>query len=51
MVEVRLLRDGKHSLVLAPKPARRRGAVGLLKFLSRCPAPMPPHARHPWPFK
>ena len=51
VVEVRPLRDGKHSLVLTPKPARRRGASGLRKLLSRCPAPMPPPARHPLLFK
>ena len=51
MVEVRPLRDGQHSLVLTPKPARRRGAIGLLKLLSRCPAPMPPPERHQLPFK
>ena len=51
LVEVRPLRDGKHSLVLTPKPARRRGATGLLKLLVRCPAPMQPPARHPLPSK
>lgn len=51
LVEVHPLRDGKHSLVLTPKPARRHGAVGLLKLLSRCPAPMPVPERHTLPFK
>jgi len=51
VVEVRPLRDGKHSIVLTPKPAKRRGAVGLLKLLSRCPAPITPPARHQLPFK
>ncbi len=51
LVEVRPLRDGKHSIVLTPKPTRRRGAVGLLKLLSRCPAPMPAPGRHELPFK
>jgi bifunctional DNA-binding transcriptional regulator/antitoxin component of YhaV-PrlF toxin-antitoxin module len=51
LVEVRPLRDGKHSLVLTPKPARRRGAIGLLKLFSRCPEPMPAPERHALPFK
>jgi AbrB family looped-hinge helix DNA binding protein len=52
VVEVRALRDGKHSIVLTPRrPAKRRGAVGLLKLLSRCPAPFPPPERHQLPFK
>ncbi len=51
VVEVRPMRDGKNSIVLTPKPRRRRGAVGLLKLLSRCPAPMPAPERHNLPFK
>ncbi len=51
VVEVRPLRDRKNSLVLTPKPAKRRGAVGLLKLFSRCPAPFPPPRRHTLPFK
>jgi bifunctional DNA-binding transcriptional regulator/antitoxin component of YhaV-PrlF toxin-antitoxin module len=51
VVEVRPLRDGKKSIVLTPKPAKRRGAVGLLKLFSRCPAPIPPPKRHSLPFK
>ncbi len=51
MVEVRALRDGKNSIVLTPKPAKRRGAVGLLKLFSICPSPIPPPARHPLAFK
>ena len=51
LIEVRPLRDGKNSIVLTPKPPRRRGAVGLLKLFSRCPAPIMPPERHPLPFK
>ena len=51
VVEVRPLRDGKNSIVLTPKPVKRRGAVGLLKLFSRCPAPIPPPERHQLPFK
>jgi bifunctional DNA-binding transcriptional regulator/antitoxin component of YhaV-PrlF toxin-antitoxin module len=45
VVEVRPARDGKNSIVLTPKPAKRRGAIGLLKLFSHCPAPMPPPER------
>ena len=51
LIEVRPLRDGKNSIVLTPKPAQRRGAVGLLKVFSRCPAPVPAPPRHVLPFK
>ena len=51
VVEVRPLRDGKQSIVLTPTPATRRGAVGLLKIFSRCPAPIPAPQRHRLPFK
>jgi AbrB family looped-hinge helix DNA binding protein len=51
MVEVRRMRDGKNSLVLTPKPARRRGAVGLFKLFSSCPAAIPLPERHHLPFK
>jgi AbrB family looped-hinge helix DNA binding protein len=51
MVEVRPMKDGKNSIVLTPKPAGRRGAVGLLKLFSSCPAPIPPPERHRLPFK
>ncbi len=50
-VEVRPVRDGKNSIVLTPKPGKRRGAVGLLKQFSRCPSPIPPPERHRLPFK
>jgi len=51
MVEGRPMRDGKNSIVLTPKPAKRRGAVGLLKLFSACPAPIPLPKRHGLPFK
>ena len=50
-VEVRPMRDGKNSIVLTPKPAKRRGAIGLLKLFSTCPAPIPTPDRHHLPFK
>jgi hypothetical protein len=45
------MRDGKNSIVLTPKPSRRRGAVGLLKLFSKCPAPFPALERHELQFK
>ena len=51
VVEVRSMRDGKNSIVLTPKPAKRRGAVGLLKLFSTCPAPISLQERHNLPFK
>jgi AbrB family looped-hinge helix DNA binding protein len=52
-VEVHPLRDGRNSIILTPKPDKRRGVSGkaLLKQFSRCPWPMPPPKRHPLPFK
>jgi AbrB family looped-hinge helix DNA binding protein len=51
LVEVRPMRDGKNSIVLTPKPAKRRGAVGLFDLFSKCPAPIPRPERHQLPFK
>jgi len=51
MVEVRPMRDGKNSIVLTPKPAKRRGAIGLLKLFAKCPIPIPTPERHELPFK
>ena len=51
VVEVRPLNDGKQSLLLTPKPARRPGAVGLVKAMQNCPHPLPEVARHALPFK
>ena len=35
VVEVRPMRDGKNSIILTPKPAKRRGAVGLFEQFAR----------------
>jgi AbrB family looped-hinge helix DNA binding protein len=51
VIEVRPVRDGKNSILLTPKSAKRRGAVGLLKLFSSCPAPIPLPERHRLPFK
>jgi AbrB family looped-hinge helix DNA binding protein len=51
VVEVRPARDGKNSIILTPKPVRRRGAVGLLKQFARCPKPIRPPERHVLPSK
>jgi bifunctional DNA-binding transcriptional regulator/antitoxin component of YhaV-PrlF toxin-antitoxin module len=51
VVEVRPLRDGKNSIILTPKPAKRRGAVGLAAQFARCPHPMLAPERHHLPFK
>ena len=51
VVEVRPSRDGQNSIILTPKPARRRGAVGLLRQFARCPGPIVPPERHQLPFK
>jgi bifunctional DNA-binding transcriptional regulator/antitoxin component of YhaV-PrlF toxin-antitoxin module len=51
VVEVRPMRDGKNSIVLTPKPAKRCGAIGLFKLFSTCPASTPPPERHHLPFK
>jgi bifunctional DNA-binding transcriptional regulator/antitoxin component of YhaV-PrlF toxin-antitoxin module len=50
-VEARPMRDGKNSIVLTPKPVKRRGAVGLLKLFANCPFPIPAPERHGLPFK
>ena len=51
VVEVRPMRDGRNSIVLTPKPLKRRGAVGLLKLFAACPALIDPPDRHHLPFK
>ena len=51
LVEVRPARDGKNSIILTPKPAKRRGAKGLFELFSNCPVPIPPPERHQLPFK
>jgi hypothetical protein len=45
------MRDGKNSILLTPKLAKRRGAIGLLELFSNCPAPILPPERHHFPFK
>lgn len=51
VVEVRPMRDGKNSLILTPKPTKRRGAVGLIAQFARCPKRIRPPTRHRLPFK
>jgi AbrB family looped-hinge helix DNA binding protein len=51
VVEVRPMRDGKNSILLTPKPAKRRGAIGLLKLFASCPVPIQPPERQDLPFK
>jgi len=51
LIEVRPMRDGKNSIVLTPKPAKRSGAVGLRKLFAACPAPVPPPERRRLPSK
>jgi len=51
LVEVRPLRDSKNSIILTPKGAKRRGAIGLAAQFARCPKPINPPARHRLPFK
>jgi len=51
VVEVRPMRDGENSIVLTPKSTKRRGAIGLLKLFSRCPAAFPPPDRHELAFR
>jgi bifunctional DNA-binding transcriptional regulator/antitoxin component of YhaV-PrlF toxin-antitoxin module len=50
-VEVRPARDGKNSILLTPRPAKRMGAVGLREQFSRCPAEIRLPERHILPFK
>ena len=52
VVEVRPMRDGRNSIILTPKPAKRRGISGkeLLKQFSPCPYPMQAPDRHALPF-
>jgi bifunctional DNA-binding transcriptional regulator/antitoxin component of YhaV-PrlF toxin-antitoxin module len=51
VVEVRPARDGHNSIILTPRPAQRRGAVGLLDAFAKCPKPFPAPLRHKLPFK
>lgn len=51
VVEVRPSRDNKNSIVLTPKPRKRRRAVGLLRQFAGCPKAIPAPERHLLPFK
>ena len=51
VVEIHPLHDGKNSIVLTPKSAKRRGAEGLLGQFAQCPKPLRPPARHQLSFK
>lgn len=51
VVEVRPMRDGKNSIVLTPRPAKRVGAIGLVKQFAKCPAPIAAPPRQSLPFK
>lgn len=51
VVEVRPVRDSRNSIILTPKPVKRRGAIGLLRQFARCPKPIRPPDRHQLPFK
>jgi bifunctional DNA-binding transcriptional regulator/antitoxin component of YhaV-PrlF toxin-antitoxin module len=49
--DVRVLNDGRSSLLITPRTQIRRGAVGLLAHLKRQAVPFPPVERHVMPFK
>ena len=49
--DVRVLNDGRQSLIITPRPQQRRGAKGLLAHLKRQALPFPKVERHPLPFK
>jgi bifunctional DNA-binding transcriptional regulator/antitoxin component of YhaV-PrlF toxin-antitoxin module len=49
--DVRVLNDGRQSLIITPRVQQRRGAVGLLAHLKRREIPFPKVERHPLPFK
>ena len=51
VVEVRQINDGKHSLLLTPRPPHRVGAVGLLQAMRQCPHGFPDVTRHALPFR
>ena len=51
VVDVQAVRDGKNSIILTPKLAKRRGATGLLRQFARCPKVLEPPARHKLPAK
>ena len=49
--DVRVLNDGRQSLIITPRVQKRRGAVGLLAHLKRQKLPFPKVERHVMPFK
>ncbi len=51
LVEVRPVRDSRNSIILTPKPVKRRGAIGLLRQFARCPKAIRTPDRHQLPFK
>jgi len=49
--DVRLVNDGRQSLLITPRRQQRRGAVGLLKHLQSQSAAFPKVERHIMPSK
>ncbi len=49
--DVRILNDGRQSLLITPRAQKRRGAAGLLEHLKKQTAAFPPVERHVMPFK
>ena len=49
--DVRILNDGRQSLLITPRTQKRRGAAGLLAHLKKQTAAFPPVERHNMPFK
>lgn len=49
--DVRMLDDGRQSLLITPRPQKRRGAVGLLAHLESQEIAFPEVERHTMPFK
>ncbi len=49
--DVRVLDDGRQSLLITPRPQKRRGAVGLLAHLEGQTVAFPKVKRHTMPFK
>jgi bifunctional DNA-binding transcriptional regulator/antitoxin component of YhaV-PrlF toxin-antitoxin module len=49
--DVRVLDDGRQSLLITPRPQKRRGAVGLLAHLEDQAVAFPKVERHTMPFK
>lgn len=47
--DVRVLDDGRQSLLITPRPQKRRGAVGLLKHLQAQAVAFPKVLRHTMP--